>query len=1022
MKNKITKIFIFLLVLAIIVTAVQGVYTNSFSIPIAPAGNHQINLTTIRGDSTYLWSDDFFTIEKIDNNLSSDYEIDTVNGILFMENTYPSWDLYPEWGKMKPLSITNSGDQTITDYVLELTIPYDTDMQIDFDDLRFADENSYPLTYWMGEMIPGDSVDILVRIPHLLAQQTTTIYMFYDNPSVDDLSDDSIFTWMEITDDDLRLSWTLQTEGAWDPHVAYGSETFITAWEEGAGPGYSPDQSHRLLPRQIHVRLLDINGENPIPEYPNDIDISTASSTYYHAENPSISYSEDSNKFLVVWEENSILYKYGVGIKAAFITPAGFDYYPFTICDPLYSGYQYYPCHSPSVAYDEQSNRFFVVWTKSDTNWDYDIYGKFYGSNGGQIGSQIHIASGTSYEGQPWVSSDNQGHFMVVYEDGNHPTNGPFSLKAKLYEYDGDQIGGTLEIATGTSTVDNIFPSVSFNEFSSEYLIVWNTGDVSSSDYDGNIKASHVNENGDILSVATVQSGSCYEIATPLPYLGDRFFITYDDEYASLNNIWGKLINSDGIVIDYRPELSDDIDFDKRYAHSAVGEGHICIAWEDERLDMYTPPTEIRASIWYAPQTTNVQNISYFFGAEEEIILDAVVVTTTIEPEDLVSWVEFTANTTHAPTTQIQFNILDINGTTLLEDISSGEDLTNLNDTAIRIQALFSRDTPKNTSILDSWSITATIGSDIEPPWTEMECDPSAPNGENDWYITAVQVTLTAYDNDSLPDNVTTYYIINNGDLQIYNETTPIMLSTESMNNSIEFWSVDTAGNEELPHNVFDNIKIDTTAPFVTIIKPPDLVYPGIIVINGTITEYSSGSGVNRIIIKLDDEIVYNTTVNGDHISWFHWEFSVDFGEIYDINVEAFDMAGLKGENGKTVVCSERGIYEPGYIYLFDNPKIGVLPLLIDLNLAITVDYDNLYIVLPEVHQNATSVRFNAKQLLLEQEFTTQDTILSDGCSCELNLQMFGFYKITASAYDDEDTLLEEYVIIPQMLVILLPT
>jgi len=98
---------------------------------------------------------------------------------------------------------------------------------------------------------------MLVRIPELPAQETTTIYMFYGNPLVDDESDDTIFTWMEITGQDLRLSWTLQVEGAWDPDVAYGGSKFIVAWEEGAGPGYSPDQNHRLLQRQIHVRLLD---------------------------------------------------------------------------------------------------------------------------------------------------------------------------------------------------------------------------------------------------------------------------------------------------------------------------------------------------------------------------------------------------------------------------------------------------------------------------------------------------------------------------------------------------------------------------------------------------------------------------------------------------------------------------------------------------------------------------------------------------------------------------------------------
>ncbi len=1022
-NNKIIRIMIVLILSSVIVgSAAQGIFKydtlNLNKVQIDEKNNEP---DTLRGESTYVWEDDFFDTSKIDDILSYNYEIDTSNGVVTMGNTYPSWDAYPEWERMMPLFVTNSGDETIYDYVLDITIPYDSDMQYDFDDIRFADENSFPLTYWMGEMVIGDSVDMLVRIPELPAQETTTIYMFYKNPSVGDISDDTIFTWLEITDDDLRLSWTLQTEGAWDPDVAYGADKFIVAWEEGAGPGYSSDQTHRLLRRQIRIRLLDTDGENPIPDYPNDIDISTSSTDFYHAENPSIAYSEDSGKFLVVWEENPTISRYAVGIKGALITPAGFDYSPFTICEPILSGFQYYPCHSPSVSYDEQSNRFFVVWAKSDTNWNYDVYGKFYGPNGGQLGSQIHIASGSSYQGQPWVCSDNLGHFMVVYEEGNSPSNGPFSLEAKLYEYDGDQIGGTIDIATGSSSTDNIFPSISFNAVAEKYLITWNTGDVSDSDYTGNIKGQLLNENGDILDSVTIQSGSSYEISNAVPYLGSRFFVTYDDDYSSLNNIWGRLVSSDGEVIYNRPELSDDLDFDKMYANSVTGGGNIFVAWEDERLDMYTPPTEIRGSIWYSPQSTESEDISSVFGEEKTLILEAVIVSTVIEPEDFIEWNQFSANATYPSGSSIGFDIMDINGTAIiLEDISPGEDLTNITESGIRLQARFSRDTPKNTSALDLWSVIATIGADIEPPWTEIEFDPGDPNGENSWYVTPVECMLFAYDNDSSPENVTTYYRINEGDVETYEPDPTITISVEGADNSIEFWSSDDAGNEELPHNVYDGINIDTFSPFVTINKPPDLVFPGEITINGTVTEYTSGSGIDKVVIRINDEIVFNATYSGEQFVWYDWQFSADYGELYDIYIEADDAAGNKGVSRKTVACSERGIYEPGYIYIFDNPKIGPLHFLVNFDLTILVDYDNLFIVLPEFHENATSIKFVAKQIILEQEFSTWDTNLSGSASCELILPPLGFYKITASAYDEEDSLLEEYNILNQMFVLII--
>ena len=65
-------------------------------------------------------------------------------------------------------------------------------------------------------------------------------------------------------------------------------------------------------------------------------------------------------------------------------------------------------------------------------------------------------------------------------------------------------------------------------------------------------------------------------------------------------------------------------------------------------------------------------------------------------------------------------------------------------------------------------------------------------------------------------------------------------------------------------------------------------------------------------------------------------------------------------------------------------------------------------------------VEFIAKQLILENEFTCQDNNLSDGCSGELEGLPIGFFEIKAYAYDAEEALLEEYLIISQMFIALI--
>ncbi|MFO7677287.1 MAG: DUF2341 domain-containing protein [Thermoplasmatota archaeon] len=1010
------------LTLLIVASFAQGLFKdfqNSNGIEIV---EQQVSIQQVssNGGSTFTWFDEFMDSSKIDGALSSNYILS--NGSIVMKNTYECWDVYADWQRMKPIIVTNSGSETIENYVIELTIAYDSDMQLNFNDVRFTDETGTPLTYFIVDVENGVSAQMLVRIPLIPAFETTTLYMFYANPSVGNESDNTIFTWNRLTSgEDTRLSWTWQTQGAWDPGVSYGGGKFIVAWEEGIGPAYSSNQNHRLNPRQIRLRLLDTDGGNPIPEYPSAINISTAGTTNYHAENPKIAYSPSSDKFLVVWDENPTLYKWGVGIKGALITPSGFNYWPFTIATPLYSGLQYYPCYDPCVAYDEFSNRFFVVWSQSDTSWNYNVYGKFYGPNGGQIGSQVTIASGSLSQVQPWVCSDNQGNFMVVYEEGNHPSTGPFSLKAKIFDYTGVQVGSTIHIATGTSSTDNLFPHVSFNEVSNKYLVTWNTGKASNNNFNGLIYGMLINQNGVPEGSFIIQSGTMYKVATSVPYLGSRFFVSYDSGFWDLNHIWGQLVNSDGIKVSNRPQLSENLPFNKEWARSVAGEGNIFVAWEDDRLDFNTPPTEIRGSIWTCPQSTESSDISYSYGNEITRVLQAAVVSVVIEPEDFIEWINFSVSATYVSGATLKFNILDENATIiLLEDISSGEDLSLIENASIRLQALFSRPKPTVTPVLDSWSVKALIGSDIQPPWTEIFMDPVAPDGQNGWYISPIEIGFVAYDNDTSPENVTTYYRINAGSVLEYEPGSIIVLSTEGANNSIEYWSIDSAGNEELPHNLIGNISIDLTAPFVTLYGLEDIVSPGIVSINGSATEYLSGSGIDRILIRINGELAVTVNGSGENSVDFLWEFTAEIGEVYTIAVEVYDIAGNYIVERKTVTCSERGIYEIGYIYLFDNPKIGPIELLRSLELAAAVQYEGLYVLCSDVHPNASTVKFVAKQQFMEYEFYVWDTNLSDGCSAVLNLPMLGLYEISAHVYDEDNVLLQQIQIIKRMAVLIL--
>jgi hypothetical protein len=93
-------------------------------------------------------------------------------------------------------------------------------------------------------------------------------------------------------------------------------------------------------------------------------------------------------------------------------------------------------------------------------------------------------------------------------------------------------------------------------------------------------------------------------------------------------------------------------------------------------------------------------------------------------------------------------------------------------------------------------------------------------------------------------------------------------------------------------------------------------------------------------------------------------------------------------------------MYDPGYIDLFDNPKIGPVRLLVTLGLSITMNYDSQYVVLPLVTSEAVFVKFAATQVSFKKEFIFWGRNLSDGCSADL-LVPLGLDRIKAYAYDD---------------------
>ncbi|OYT26437.1 MAG: hypothetical protein B6U95_07475 [Thermofilum sp. ex4484_82] len=131
------------------------------------------------------------------------------------------------------------------------------------------------------------------------------------------------------------------------------------------------------------------------------------------------------------------------------------------------------------------------------------------------------------------------------------------------------------------------------------------------------------------------------------------------------------------------------------------------------------------------------------------------------------------------------------------------------------------QDLPGSDGVGDIPYVIDALNSDKYPLMTShVDLDSTPPstittyNGL--WQSTNFTIYLLAI--DELSGVKETYYRINNGPVQNLSVHGHPFITTESDNNTLEYWSVDNAGNEE-PHRFLTGIKLDKTDPSIAILK-----------------------------------------------------------------------------------------------------------------------------------------------------------------------------------------------------------
>jgi hypothetical protein len=655
------------------------------------------------GAPTGIWEDHFNNTTRIDPSPPGAGQTDNYvisNSRASMAGTYSLWT-DPAYTRLKLITLTNSGPAK-SNYVIKLTITYDSDMLSDFRDLRFKHEStpgSY-CNYWI-EYRNTTTAIVWVKISSLPVA-TSTLYMFYGNSgasSVSSFLNTFGSTWTKTWPNGVQISSQPATQYAWNPSTAYGNSLFLATWEEGTGgiPWY----------QAIEGKIYDTSGTVIVPVF--NIAIGSYPTTYRY-QNPAAAYG--GSNYLVAYTTYTTPSDLSTAdIHARIVHQDGAVGSDIIVCAS--SNVQ----DEAAVTFDPVLNRFTVVWEDYRLGSEnFNIYARQYDTSGTPIGTEKLICGLTSNQMQPTIAFDRlHNQYLIAWEEGASKDTGPFSINAQLFNRTLSAIGSAWVVASGTSSVDNDWPNIGFAETSQRYLIAWNIDDISSSDLYGNILGHLYNYDGtSVAATFTIDTGE-YHSAQVDPYLNTSLMVSYNSNAGIFGKLVGTIV---GELITSQIQLCSSSAITPDHVSSVVGAGRVFSGWEDNRLSgTYETIFGNMNILNTLPLDTDVTATT---GTEQSIILSAHITSTTISPQVLNYWNTFNAIFSG----NVVFSVLDgTTGAVLIPTITSGSSLSGLSATSIRLKATFTRTAPSTSPYIEKWNTTWVSNFPPNPPTSPTPSD-----------------------------------------------------------------------------------------------------------------------------------------------------------------------------------------------------------------------------------------------------------------------------------------------------------
>ena len=131
-----------------------------------------------------------------------------------------------DWQYRRNITINNAqNSNTLTNYQVPINITYNSNMQSDFDDLRFTwynptEDSETEIPYWIEDKVDSSWAYVWVNVTEIPSSGTATVYLYYGNPTATSESSIwNVFLYDDFEDNDIS-DWT-----AFGNSFDHGTET-----------------------------------------------------------------------------------------------------------------------------------------------------------------------------------------------------------------------------------------------------------------------------------------------------------------------------------------------------------------------------------------------------------------------------------------------------------------------------------------------------------------------------------------------------------------------------------------------------------------------------------------------------------------------------------------------------------------------------------------------------------------------------------------------------------------------------